>query len=620
MTASKPVTPTRPANLSTRVRARLRAVPASRWVTLVALAMIAAQVSVRGVWVSQSWFYSDDFLFLGDIGHGDDDLAWYFRFHFSHFMPLSFVLVKMVTWFGAFNWGAAATQIIVLQLLASLAAWWMLRAVFGNRPGILFPLAFYLFTAMTIPSVMWWAVAINQLPHQVAAFGAIGMHVLYLRHHRTRHLVLTAAFLLLGYGTYTKTMLLPIVLLMITLIYFAEGRVGRRIATTVRRDWVAWLVHGLMLAVYVIAYVLRQPPSDPVGLTGNPIGFGLDTITLGFVPALVGGPLEWVTWTSPVTVVVPSNLLVVLSYLLVVATVAYLALTRTRVLRALLIPAVYLAISIGLIYVGRFYIINFIGTFHISRHMQYLADTAVIVTLTAGLMTMRVPDSVQCSERRSTPLWTIRPHRAVLAAIGGLIVIGYLVSSSRYAQPWTTQFAQRDFFQRAIPALDEHRPQLADAPLPPNGMSPFLFPRNLPGIAFSPVREMFTLRTVGNDLQLFKDDATLAYAKVDGPVRTERPTTEPCAYRVDGSPTRIAVVPVVNYPLWIGIDYVADEVGQVTVEFGNHRVDAPLEAGRHTLFIAASDDYSSIRFSPLPDQQICVSAIRVGGLTTQDQP
>lgn len=589
----------------------------SRRVTICALVLITAQIVLRGIWVSQSWFYSDDFLFLGDIGHHDDDLAWYFRFHFSHFMPLSFVLVKLATLAGAFSWTAAATQIIVMQLLASLAAWWMLRVVFGSRPGILVPLIFYLFSAMTIPSVMWWAVAINQLPHQIAVFGAIGAHTLYLRDHRARHLVLTAAFLLLGYATYTKTMLLPIVLVMFTLMYFAQGTAWARLRTTLTRDWRAWVVHGGMLVAYVAAYLIRQPSGGPVGFNGHPVGLGFDTIAIGLVPAMLGGPLHWVTWTIPVTVALPGEVLILASWIVLLAFIGYMALTRTRVLRALLIPAVYLTISIALIYVGRFYLLNFLGTFYISRHMQYLADTATILALTIGLMTMPVVRSVESSELRATPLLTIRPPRLALALLGGLVIAGYLVSSTRYTQPWVAQFPQREFFERAIDTLDKERPVLADAPIPTIGISAFLFPNNLPDVAFSPVSDTFTTRSVGNDLRILRDDATLAYARVEGAVRTPGDPSRPCTYRVKGAAKTIPFVPVANFPLWMGIDYVADAAGPVTLEVGERRVATSVEEGRHTLFISTSAEYDSVTFHPTPDQVICVSAVRVGTLAPQ---
>lgn len=614
------MTPTAQPSFLTAQITRARRVPVGRWVTVAALVLVVAQLALRAHWVSQSWFYSDDYLFLGDVGHGDDDAAWYFRFHFSHFMPLSFVLVKLATLVGPFSWAAAAVQIIVMQLGASLAAWWMLRVVFGNRPGILLPLTFYLFSALTIPSVMWWAVAINQLPHQIAVFGAIGAHVLYLRHRHTRYIVLTAAFLLLGYSTYTKTMLLPVVLVMFTLTYFARGNLFQRITMSARRDWKAWLVHGGMLVAYVVAYVVRQPPGAAVDFKGDPIGLGFDTIAIGLVPAMVGGPLRWVDWTFPVTVALPSELLIISAWVVLAAVIGFLALTRTKVLRALLIPAVYLTISIVLIYVGRFYIINFLGPFYISRHMQYLADTAAIVTLTIGLMCFHVPGSVESSQRRTKPLLTIGLPRVVVAGLGALILTGYVVSSSRFAEPWTSDFPQRQFFEKATAAIEKEKPVLADQAIPGIGISLFLYPHNLPQIAFSPIADSFTVKSIGNDLQVLRDDATIANATVDGGVRTARDPSLPCAYRVSGKQRSIPLVPVVNFPLWIGIDYVASSAGSVPVQFGDRSVVAPVEEGRHTLFISASADYDSITLHPQPGQEICVSAVRVGDLKAQGLP
>jgi hypothetical protein len=130
-----------------RVASRLT--PSGR-VTTAALSLIAVQMLFHGWITSGSWFEWDDYIFLADVARGDADTTWLFHSHFGLFMPVSFLLVKIVGGVGL-SWAAVATQILVLQLLASLACWWMLRTVFGNRLRILVPLAFYLFSPMVPP-------------------------------------------------------------------------------------------------------------------------------------------------------------------------------------------------------------------------------------------------------------------------------------------------------------------------------------------------------------------------------------------------------------------------------------------------------------------------------------
>ena len=582
--------------------------------------MIVVQTILRGWVTAHSWFYSDDFLFLSDIGHGDDNFVWYFRFHFSHFMPLSFVLVKFASLFGAFNWTAAAILIIVMQVLVALTCWWMLRTLFGNRPGILIPLAFFLLSPMTLAANTWWAVAINQLPHLIAFFGAVTCHVLYMRHRRMRHAFATVAFMTLGYATYTKTMLLPVVLVLIAVFYFAEGPPLTRLTMAVRRFWKAWLLYGLVTATYVISYFARAPSGGSTTPSGKFIDLSVGMLVQTTVPTIFGGPLNWGAWTYPVTVARPSDFVIVLSWLLLSATIGYLAMTRERVLRALLIPFVYLGISLILIYVGRFYIINFIGVENIFRHMQYLTDLAATIALSIGLMCFPLIGSVESSAPRQRPLVILRIHPLVAGVVFLVILSGYAVSSIRYAEPWDSAFPQRSFFQTALDDLSTDTSQLAETPLPAIGISPFLYPHNLPSYAFAPVLPDGSTSDVGNDLKVFDEDGSILPALLDGPIRTKADSSKTCPIRVKNITTTIPFVPVFNYPFWMAIEYTSNADAHIPLDYGIFRKDVPIENGSHTLFIATTGAYDSVTLRPLVGQQICVKSIKVGTLIPQAAP
>ncbi|MFI5426134.1 hypothetical protein [Aeromicrobium sp. UC242_57] len=177
-----------------------RFTPAER-LALIALGLIVAQLVLRGWATAGSWFYSDDFIFIGTTASGQADLDWLFAPHNIHLMPLGLWLSTWVGNIGTFSWLLAATQILLLQALASLSCWWMLRTLFGNRRGVLVALAFYLFAPMSFPSVVWWSASLNQLPHQIALFGAVAAHVTYLRTRHPSRAVLAGLFLLLGYAS-----------------------------------------------------------------------------------------------------------------------------------------------------------------------------------------------------------------------------------------------------------------------------------------------------------------------------------------------------------------------------------------------------------------------------------
>ena len=55
-------------------------------------------------------------------------------------------------------------MLLLMQAAASIGCLRLLRYTFGERLGILPPLALYLFSVITLPAFIWWAAGINQLP------------------------------------------------------------------------------------------------------------------------------------------------------------------------------------------------------------------------------------------------------------------------------------------------------------------------------------------------------------------------------------------------------------------------------------------------------------------------
>ncbi len=264
-------------------------------VTVAALGIIAAVMLFRLWATAGSWFMWDDYIFLADVARGDADLTWLFHSHFSLFMPLSFVLVKVVGGAGL-AWGAVATQMLALQLAAALACFWMLRTLFGPRMLTLVPLAFYLFSPMMMPSAVWWSVTINQMPHHIALFGAVAAHVTYLRTGRMRHVLLASTFLLMGFASYIKAPLIVLVLVGVAWAWFSPGRPSIR-ARNMLRWWPAWLSYGVLTGGYLYVWQHQQVASAPRQACELSGVFTTSVVeTLG--TSVVGGPWNWQLWTG----------------------------------------------------------------------------------------------------------------------------------------------------------------------------------------------------------------------------------------------------------------------------------------------------------------------------------
>lgn len=163
-----------------------------------ALALIALQLAVRG-WVAASGYLSQDDLVFESRAAGLPLLSTEFLLydHDGHFMPAAWLLIGLVTDWWPLEWWPLAVLLVGMQAAASLAVLRLLRLLLGDRPAMLVPLVFYLFSPLTVPAFAWWAPAVNLLPMQAALAWIAAEAVLLTRTGRTRHAVRgTAAFAL----------------------------------------------------------------------------------------------------------------------------------------------------------------------------------------------------------------------------------------------------------------------------------------------------------------------------------------------------------------------------------------------------------------------------------------
>ena len=146
-----------------------------------ALVMTAVQLGFRG-WVSYgSWFRYDDLGFVSRMTNEGPGLGTAIGQYGGHVMPVGMWLTWLANVVAPWEYWPIATMLLLGQLLADVGCLVLLLRLFGPRRGILPPLALYLFSAISIPSVLWWASGANQLPLQAALFWALSAHVAYLR-------------------------------------------------------------------------------------------------------------------------------------------------------------------------------------------------------------------------------------------------------------------------------------------------------------------------------------------------------------------------------------------------------------------------------------------------------
>ena len=159
-------------------------------VVALAAVLVACALAVR-IWVAASGnLYWDDLILAGRAGaHSLYSADFLFYNHDGHLMPGAFLLAGVVTKISPLHWTGPAITMVVLQLLASLAVLRLLLMLCGRRLIVLAPLAFYLFSALTLPSFAWWAAALNSLPLQIGLAWVAGDALRLWRTGRLRYAV-----------------------------------------------------------------------------------------------------------------------------------------------------------------------------------------------------------------------------------------------------------------------------------------------------------------------------------------------------------------------------------------------------------------------------------------------
>ncbi len=603
--------------MSTTTRTRGAMTAGERYV-LIALAMILAQLALRTWAASGSWFYSDDLIFIGATAHGDADTAWLFHPHNVHLMPLGLFLSTLVGHAGAFSWWLAASQIIVMQALASLACWWMLRRLFGDRPGVLIALGFFLFSPLSFPTVVWWSASLNQLPHQIALFGAVAAHVGYLRTRHPSQAALAGLFLLIGLASYAKAALIPFVLVVLTVLYFSSGRPVARLHTALTRYWHAWAIYATLTIGYLVAYVIKVPSTARPSVGGTLDTLDL-TITQAFAPATLGGPWDWQSLgllggVGPRLFVDTPLFLVALSWIVIAAFWTHQALVRRRAWWPLLLLVPYVLLGGLLIAAGR---TEAFGATSAGLELRYLADMGGIVALCLGLATMPVIGAWQGVAPRTPRLITVDPPRRLLRAGAAVFLIGSLTSSITYARPWHDEanMPQRAYIDTVRGELGSSPVTVADAGVPEDVLGSVTFPYNQVSRFLAPFGDRIQVTSAGNDLQVFDARGRLADAAVDGDARSGIGPVEGCGYPVNAA-TTIPLIPVLDFPFWMSVNYLAGADGTVTIRAGQTSIEAPVEKGLHVLFVRTAGAYDQVTIEPAGGVGLCIDQISVGALTS----
>lgn len=593
---------------------RVWSVPGNPVVVLAAaVTMVLAHLVLRAWALFPSFFYTDDYRLLREARDEGLSPGYLLRPFDSQFMPVGRFVAWVVAESGNLNWPLAASITLAAQLIACLACLWMLITLFGIRPGILAPLALYLSTAITLPATSWWAAALNQVPLQAVVFVAVGAFVQHLRSHRKRWLVLTLGVLAIGLLCYVKTLVVGLLLAWVAVAYFTQGSARVRLRQ-LSRVWPA-AVSGVVLAGAFVSFYLSQVPqvfaSGDQRVTADVVAPLADTMIGTAVPTgLVGGPWTWDTRIAPVGLAAPPDFATHLSWVLLALTGATLALLRLRTGRAWGLLATHVLAAFVLALISR----APVAGSAVGLEYRYVSDVVPTAVLALGLATLRLPGAYGSSRRRPAPLLAVSRPRLV-AALGGLVVLGGVVSQVTYAHIWHTNNPGERYMRAAREGLQGRGAvDLADQIVPDDVIAPFLAGTNTTEYLLPVVVDNVRFPSVTPRLVVLGPDGRPGRAIIDVTARGQAGPLNGCGWKVRRAPVTIPLTgDTFDYGWWVRVGYLASNDGTWEVEVGGRTRIVPLRRGLHSVFLEVTSGLTEVTVGGAPPgATVCVDTVEVG--------
>jgi hypothetical protein len=579
-------------------------------VRAVAYGLIGLHLMLKAWVLLPAWFYSDDFIFLEDALKHRLTPDFLFTSHDSQLMPLGVAISWVVAHAGPYNWLLAGSITLLLQALAAVSCLAMLRTLFGDRWAILAPLGFFLFTAMGIEAMTWWAAALNAVPIQIAFFLLVTCVVRWARERRARWALGAGVALTLAVASGPRGMVMVVPVGLLLLLFFTPGRWWFRPWQLVRTH--ALLIAPLVVvgAAYLVVYASSTP--SPVEAQGSApaMAIGRNLVGTSWLTSLVGGPWRWDEYNPPMSHPDPPAALYALAGLAVLSLVMMSVRRGARVaLAAIAILVAQLAVTYLALVYGRGLQLGASA----GLMTRYLTDTLPVTALVFGLLMLPIAGTTITSRSVSVRgRW--RPFAVATTAV---FLAGSVVSTVAYASAWHRDYPAREFVANAHSSLAAEPAVIAELEVPDQVQARLSYPHNLPSRLLYPLGKEIDTTYRGNDIRILDDHGVHQQAAVF-PSATSRPgPVRDCGYTVKDRAARIRLDKTVANPFWwMSIGYLSSGDGKLEVHLdGKKAPDIRVQNGLHTYFMRSEGPLTTIELRSLTDNvTVCVDTVRVGDL------
>lgn len=590
--------------------------PASR-IAVAGAALIVVQLVVRAVLAARGDFYWDD-LILTARASSNPILSWEHlgHRHDGHFMPGALLLVGVTARVAPLEWWLPAVTLVVLQAVASVAVWRMIRVIAPQaRVGAIAALAFYLFSPMTVSAFLWWAAGINTLPLQAAMAVVVANAVLLTRAPvdppRARWLTVGALLAFaVGLAFFEKSLVIfPVAFAAAALTAYATDGDGLRAAVrrTAARGRALWYGLGGLFVVWLALFAVGvEAPAGDASL-GQAVRLVWRTVYDAVVPATVGAPWAWDRWTTSPPFGEPGPAMIAGGGLLIAGAAVWSWRTRAAA------PAIWGAVILYVVAAAApvaWYRSGESTAPELMQTMRYLPDTALVITIGIAL-TAAAP-----VRRRSTHARRAGDDgapRTALGALVGILVFSCLISTALYSAAWRDDptGAYLDAAKRSLAANRDL--VMFDQSLPLEVLTPVAYPDNQISRVFGQVAQRPEFGDQTDRLRVLDEHG----AMVPGGVSPQRGIAG-----IRGSCGRPALTertvlplsgPLIEWDWTVVLHYCASHDGELTVSLGQGERQIRVHAGLNDVYFQLRGSGEHLVVEPsTPGLAVHISGGRVG--------
>jgi hypothetical protein len=615
---------------------RIRALLDAPWirrhrVILAATALIVVQLTWKASFLNGLYFRQNDFqdLDLAITHH----LDWNYLSYASSGRLV--VGLRVIAWFlvrisPGYDWGVASVISLAFVAATSVAAFLLLRDMFGERWIILLPLTIYVLDPLNIPNLGVWSSAMESEPLQLAIFMALRSHLRYVRTNAKRNILYSAAWIAIGALCFEKGVFLPLLLFAITAAFVvARPTLLNAVTYSLIRFWRAWVSYAIIAIGYLIllansvafATIRPQWPTSarPV------LMFSWDLLRETFVPGAIGGPWQWYPATDhSYSLSSPPPLLILISAVVAVCVIVTSVWLKRSTWRAWAILAGWIVLADALPVIATE--VNIFPPGLLALETRDLADAMPVFAICLALAFLPIRSDLLPERAQHRPQTTDRQAaqslRAAAACLLGVFIVGSIWSVQAYENV-TTGYVAGSYIAAASASLSlvKHRTTVIDERVPGDIVEELFGRYSLQSSVLGDLDHsrnrptlIWTMRPTGtiDGLTMFAPDGSLRPVQVQG-ASSPVPSTK-CWPQEDG---QIAVhffrySPPYSRVLQVAYIWGSRRPGFVEVKYGNFIQALAVLPGLHTGYLPVTGSTNSITISDLGRNHICISNAAAG--------